>query len=233
MLGTPNAAVIPTTPPERATGDFAAAMQNAQSLLAVGKLVEALRDLSKWYDNPSLSEADQDRLLDLLGQLAGTVIYSRDHWLVAPYVVQQGESLETIASSCQVPWQLLAKINGIDDPRQLAAGEQLKIVRGPFNARLNAHDGWLALFVDGLYAGRFRVQTADDMQAEGTLAVSKVGAENPGGNSNRYIDLGGSLQLRVPDDPAAPAADVVRIGPRDMQDVYDMLTERSQVTVRR
>ena len=89
-------------------------------MLRGNRLVEALSELSKWYDHPALSAGEQTQLVELLGQLAGTVIYSHDAWLGPPYVVQAGDTLESVGQQCQVPWQLLAKINGIENPRQLA-----------------------------------------------------------------------------------------------------------------
>ena len=86
------------------------------------------------------------------------VIYSREHWLAPPYVVTPGDTLETVAQQYQVPWQLLAKINGIDKPNGVIPGEKLKVVRGPFQAQLNRQRDTITLFADGLYAGRFKVQ---------------------------------------------------------------------------
>ena len=45
----------------------------------------------------------------LLGQLAGTVIYSTEHQLEPARVVKPGETLETIAKEYNVPWQLLGE----------------------------------------------------------------------------------------------------------------------------
>ena len=210
-------------------------MRYAQSLLAGGRLVEALRELSKWYDHPALTSTDQNQLVEMLGQLAGTVIYSPDPWLGPPYVVQPGDTLESIADGCQVPWQLLAKINGIQSATQLTPGEQLKVVRGPFHAQLNLQEQWLALFVDGMYAGRFAVQGGRETQKpEGTYPVTKFGADNPANAARRpYVSLGGDLHLCVPDDAGTPDVAAVRINERDMADVFDMLSDRSQVTVRR
>jgi murein DD-endopeptidase MepM/ murein hydrolase activator NlpD len=175
-------------------------------------------------------------LVELLGQLAGTVIYSRKPFLAAPYVVRAGDSLETIAAQYQVPWQLLAKINGIDNPNNLMPGQELKIVRGPFTAQLNASQQWLTLFIDGLYAGRFRVQTSGPLdKPDGTYPVVKFAA-NPtrtGAAAAPYISLGGDLHLRVPSDAVAPGQPTVRIEPQDMSEVFDILSERSQVTIRR
>ncbi len=147
--------------------------------------------------------------------------------------MRAGDSLESIAQQYQVPWQLLAKINGIQNSNGLMPGEKLKIVHGPFQALLNVQQGWLALFVDGLYAGRFRVQTIGPLvKPDGAYPVAKFSTEQAGAGSQApYISLGGDLHLRVPDDALPPGVTAVRISRQDMSDVFDMLSERSQVTI--
>jgi LysM repeat protein len=215
--------------------EFEAAMRSAQTMANEGKLVEALRELSRWYDHPAVAPEEQVALVDMLGQLAGSVIYSQQHLLIPAYQVQAGDTLETIAMQYQVPWQLLAKINGIQSPRALTPGEPLKVIRGPFNAQLNCQQDYLALFVDGLYAGRFPVQGSKTLtKPDGPYAVAKFAADNPTNASRRpYISLGGDLYLFVPDNSTPPATGSLGISQRDMEDVFDMLSERSKVTIRR
>jgi len=214
--------------------EYESSMRSAQTLLANGKLVESLRELSRWYENPAVPPEDQSHLAELLGQLAGTVIYSRQNFLAPPYVVRPGDTLPTIAQQYQVPWQLLAKINGIEDPNRLLPGQELKVVRGPFHAQLDARHEWLALFVDELYAGRFRVQiTGDLIKPNGAYPVVKFASDHPSNSSHApYITVGGDLAIQIPGG-STPAPGTVGIAPRDMGDVFDILSERSQVTIRR
>jgi hypothetical protein len=234
----------PASPPQnlavdlelaRQKHEFESAMRRAQADIGQNKLVEALRELSPWYDHTAVPAEQKMELDDLLSQLAGTVIYSRDHWLQGAHVVQSGETLETIAQRQQVPWQLLGKINGIDNPNSLVAGEQLKVIRGPFHAQLNRTHNQLALFVDGFYAGRFDVQTAGDVaQVDGTFPVTKFAADHPSNSLRQpYISLGGNLFLRLTDGAAPPQPGTMQIGARDLNDVFDILSDRSQVTIRR
>ncbi len=237
--GIPAAVTSPT--PQQSDADalarheFDASMRTADSLARSGKLVEALRELSQWHDHSAVPPEQQAMLANMLSQLAGTVIYSRQHWLASPYVVRPGETLETIAQQCEVPWQLLAKINGIANPNTLMPGEELKILRGPFTAQLNLQRDSLTLFIDGMYAGKFRVQGGRNlMKPEGKYAVAKFNAADPGNATQRpYISLGGDLQLRVPDDAAVQTPGSVVISPGDMNDLFDMLSSRSEVTIRR
>jgi hypothetical protein len=110
----------------------------------------------------------------LLGQLAGTVIYSQEDLLLPPHVVAPGETLQTIATPLGVSWQLLAKINGVDDPSRLVPGEHLKMLRGPFDAVVSVSRRRLSLQVGGNYAGNFPVVIGRHVQDRigASLAVS-------------------------------------------------------------
>ncbi len=116
-MAPPNAA--PSTASAPAAGGFAGTMDAARHELESGQLATALRQLSAWYDDPRLTPVEQQQLSQLLDQVAGTVVYSTQHLLEPPYEVQPNERLEDIAQRYNVPWQLLAKINGIEDPQTL------------------------------------------------------------------------------------------------------------------
>jgi LysM repeat protein len=216
--------------------DYDASKRTVLTYLNHGQLVDALRELSRWYDHPIVPPEDQPHVVELLSQLAGTVIYSRDAWLAPPYEVRAGDTLESIAQQYQVPWQLLAKINSLQDSSSVMPGQKLKVVRGPFQAQLNTQQGWLALFVDGLYAGRYRVEVSGPLtKPNGDYPVAKFAAGQLGASPSGapFISLGGDLHLRVPEDALPPGVSAIRISRQDMNDVFDILSDRSQVTIRR
>src|SRR6185369_4591038 len=136
---------------------FAASWAAAQTVLSRGDLKQAHQLLSKWHGNETLSPSDSEKVESLLGQLAGTVIYSTEHQLEPARIVKPGETLDSISKEYNVPSQLLGKINGIQSPNQLKPGQQLKVVRGPFSAVIDARHNELTLMVDDRYAGKFRI----------------------------------------------------------------------------
>jgi hypothetical protein len=236
-------------------------MQQAQKQLDQGGLVEALESLSQFYGDPTLT-AEQDRqLTDLLGQLAGTVLYSRQHLLEQPHVVQPGEGLREIANAYNVPWQLLAKINGIRDPQNLPPGQRIKVVRGPFHAVVHLDRYELVLTLQGRYAGRFPIGIGrDQQQLEGVYEVKDktidpayygpdqfIDAADPNNPlGERWIGLGkpGSnilqttrLGIHGTNDPANVGSGSGRgsicLGSRDVEDVYDILSIGSRVVIQR
>jgi lipoprotein-anchoring transpeptidase ErfK/SrfK len=234
-------------------GDFARALEAAQRELEAGQMADALRQLSQWYGHPQLAPAEQQTLNQLLDQVAGTVVYSTQNLLEPPYEVQPGEKLEDIGDKYNVPWKLLAKINGIDDPAALRPGERLKVVRGPFQAVVSLEKREMTLMTaDGSYAGRFKIGIgAEHPPQEGTFPVSEkvvnpvyygrdraIGAEdaaNPLGE--RWIGLGKNMGIHGTNNPEGIGRNdlpgYISLSQRDIEDVYDILSLGSRVTIRR
>lgn len=238
------AAVAPAT--------FAASFAQVQQLLAQDRLVDAHRELSAWYNQPQLTPTEQQQLQGLLDQLAGTIIYSRESLLEAPYEVQPGDNLERIAASYQMPWQLLAKINQVSDPNNLPAGQKLKVLRGPFAADVDLTSFRLTLWLDQLYAGSFPIGLGvDNPTPEGAYTVQSkldnptyygaevIDANNPTNPlGEKWISLDGQrlgIHSTIDDNSMGrvDARGCIRLTQRDAGDVYDILSIGSKVTIRR
>jgi hypothetical protein len=154
----PNSAPPPGTASNSGGGAaFATAMGDATAILREGQLAEGLKRLTVLRDAPRLDSEEFKQLYDLMGRLAGTVVYSRQHLLLPAYDIRPGDRLEKIADDYQVPARLLAKINGISDPDHLPAGQQLKVIHGPFMAFVNLSRRDVTLIVQQCYAGRFKL----------------------------------------------------------------------------
>lgn len=244
---------LPVAPPEPPVGirsaspasaAFSAAWADAHGKLSAGRYAEALAGLSVWYDDPSLGLEESQQLEDLLGRLAGTVFYSQQDLLLPPHVVAPGETLMVLASSLGVSWQLLAKINGVDDPTRLVPGEHLKLVRGPFDGVVSLSRRRLSLQLNGSYAGSFPVVIGRDYltRVGSTLPVAAVsrGTPDPGqpaaAATRKSIALAGGFVIEAADDPAA-AADAAPptsliVSVRDLAELIDILGPGSRILVR-
>jgi LysM repeat protein len=231
--------------PAAPAGDFASLVVQVDQELAAGRLAEAHLMLSRRYDDPALTAAERGQIEELLDQLAGTVIYSREHLLEQPYVVLPTDTLQKIADRCNVPAGLLAKINGMDPKTPLQPGQELKIVRGPFNATisLSRHELTLTL-ADKRYAGRFPVGLGPDLaQNEGTFMVtdkadvSAMPSEESQSWGTRWIGLGRDLGIHGTSDPESIGKTTgdgfIRLGNRDVEDLFDILSIGSKVIIRR
>ncbi len=242
-----------TGAPQSTHEEFQLAIQEADRLIRENQLAQAHLALSKWHGNDRLFADDQKQLYEYLDGLAGAVVYSRQHLLEPEYKVKVGDSLETVADEYDVTPALLGKINGIAPNAPLTAGTSLKVIRGPFKAHVSLKRMELALFLsDGRYAGRFNIGVGQEVPpTEGLFAVTNK-LENPdylknetvavpGGDpdnpfGNRLIAVGNSMALHGTNDPQSigprPCKEgCIRLGQRDIDDIYDILTLGSEVQV--
>lgn len=203
-------------------------------------LVGAHAMLSAWYGDPSLTPEQSQMVESLLSQLAGTVVYSTEHLLGPPYKVQPGETLETIAQQHNVPWRLLAKINGVPSSNSIQAGDELKVVRGPFNAVVNATKSELVLMVDGKYAGKFAVKLDGAATTEGQWKVEQktdgqAGAyAAPTGKQLVLKDSSGMATLVIGGSGGSPLErGRVTVAAADLEELHDILSVGSEVIIRR
>ncbi len=260
----PAPAATPGSPDNLVQTKFNEFMNEVQKSLDEGKLVEAHTALSTLYGNPDLPPEQAQQITALLDQLAGTVIYSRKHYLLPAYVTQPGDTLEGVAQKHDIPWQLLALINGLMPPgppdencgvknQPLPAGMELKVVRGPFNAFVNLEKHELTLMVQNLYAGRFSIGLGNDqpkLDGEYTvrdkvlnppyfgpdgITIAPNDPKNPLGGA--WIGLSDRVGIHGASDPKAVGRNdnrgTICVGPRDLQDLYGILSVGSRVTIMR
>jgi hypothetical protein len=230
--GTPSGA-SPAETPSSPSGspDFATTMDGVMATLRDGKLAEGLQQLTRVYDAPQLNLDQSKQLNDLLGRLAGTVVYSRQHLLLPPYEIKPGDRLETIANQYQVPAGLLAKINGIGDPDHLTPGNQLKVIRGPFMALVSLNKREVTLVVQQCYAGRFKLTGVgrDAATLNGNFKVERKDT----GNGGPTISFGGGFTFLDGSNPSAtddPRGLV--LSSSDAGDLFDILSVGSTIVVR-
>lgn len=232
--------------------EFSNFINSVHQSLGKGELLDAYRGLCRFYGHPNLSAAETRQLTELLDQVAGTVVYDpTQHLLEAACTVAPGETLEQIADRYQVPWQMLARINGITNPQAVQPGQQLKVVRGPVEAELRVGDCELTLMLPGrCYAGRFPVgvgpnlpETAELFLVKEKQGPSVYGSYSSGGQASHFIAL---------DAPGGPAGDAtvgihaashpgdvgrvtdrgsISVADRDIKDLCDILSVGSTVRI--
>ncbi|MEC7500751.1 MAG: LysM peptidoglycan-binding domain-containing protein [Planctomycetota bacterium] len=230
---------------------FTTAMKSAKMQLEQGQLATALLTLSIWYEDPRLNPAQQSELTQLLDQVSGSVIYSRKHLIEPAYTVQQGETLQQIAQAHRVPIGLLVKINGIQNPQNLTPGQKIKVVRGPFNATVNGSKNELTLWLGGRYAGRFPLVMGPEFQSiVGPFVVHQKTRMHPERGNQPWIRLTpgfGTTDSPPPSDPQIGIAGMQQpetvaqgstpgqmgVSVQDADDLYDILSQGSKVTIQR
>lgn len=244
-------AAAPSIPASKPGRSYENAKQLAIQQAEKGLLKDALATLSMFYNAQELTTAQRTDMIDLLDALAREVIYSRRHLMELQYVIAPGETLEQIAKRYNVPQEVLARINGIDEGSEPDPGVQLKVIQGPFRAEVNLANHEITLFLGELYAGRYPASFGNEPQPQpgiyevadkqrtrnyysaNGMQISADDPKNPYGGF--WIDLGqdvcihGSPEL----DSGASNLGCIGLSPLDASDVFGMLGRGSEVTIRR
>ncbi|MFA7486161.1 MAG: L,D-transpeptidase family protein, partial [Phycisphaerae bacterium] len=91
-----------------------------------------------------------------------------DVWLFSPtvypkdtlceiYQVKSGDLLKEIGRVNNVPWEIIQELNKISRPEALQVGQTLKIVKGPFHARVFRSKFIMDLYLQDTYVKSFAV----------------------------------------------------------------------------
>lgn len=230
---------------------YAVARDQALKLANEGKLREALAMMSPYFNHIELTHQEHLDLVDLLDALAGEVIYSRRHLLENKFIVSPGDTLESIANKYRISPEVLANINHMGDSRVVLAGTELKVLTGPFRAEVGLNKGELTLFLGDLYAGRFSFSVGKEpAPTEGSFSIverrrdrsyvspdSKFIAANDARNpyGGYWMHLGNNICIHGSPEVASPDtnAGCISLAPLDAKEVYTLLTQGSEVIIKR
>ncbi len=96
-----------------------------------------------------------------LAQMADDMIFGperdpRDP-LVASHVIQPGDTLGKIAKEYHVTDNLLAAINGIKDKNRIRAGQNVKVIQGPFHVKIFKNRHVMHVFLQETFVRQFTV----------------------------------------------------------------------------
>ena len=185
---TPAPTVTPARPAGPGDPEVARLASAGRQLIAQNQLVKG-RDLL----NQALRRArgaDAANLREELQTLNERMIFSReviaDDPYVETYVIQPGDALAKIAPRYNVPWEFIARINGNLDPNRIRVGARLKVVKGPFHARVYKNEFRMDMYLgdpdsNGLFVRSFRVGLGkDDATPVGGFVVKRHSKlENP------------------------------------------------------
>jgi len=108
--------------------------QNSQQLAFVKGQLSELAD--KWLFSRTISPQDK---------------------LCESYKVEPGDQLRTIGRQFKVPYEILLEINNISRPEALKAGEAIKIIKGPFHARIYRSTFTMDLYLQNTFVRSFPV----------------------------------------------------------------------------
>jgi hypothetical protein len=108
----------------------------------------------------SMSVRQQAFVKRKLSELADIWLFSRTLYpqdsLCSSYRVKRGEILSTIGKQFKVPWELLSDINKVR-PEVLGAGKTIKVIEGPFHARVYLSTFTMDLYLQNTFVRSFPV----------------------------------------------------------------------------
>jgi hypothetical protein len=231
-------------PPEAASK-----IEAIDELLRTDQQLTAHRELSTLY---WVRPDWRPYLRDRIEQTAQSIYFSDLRHYMEPYVIQPGDRLQSIAKQHKVPWEYLVRLNHID-PRRIRPGQKLKVIKGPFSARLDLSEFELTIHAHGYFVRRFPIGIGrDDKTPIGRFKVlSKLPNPTyfgPDGNvvdandpqnplGERWIDIGDSFGIHGTIDPRsigrAESRGCIRLLNSDVEIVYDLLGVGSEVVIRK
>ena len=222
----------------------------AEEKLAAGDTLSAHRDLSKLYWN---HKEFRPRLQEVIDSTAKAIFFLPKPHYVDPYVIQEGDRLQTIAKKYQLSWEYLAKLNRTD-PRRVQVGQKLKVMKGPFGAVVDLSDFALTIHLQGYYVKRYDVGIGKENSSPiGKFAVlgklenpqytdSRTGKVTEGDDPSnplgeRWIDLGDGYGIHGTIEPdsigKAESRGCIRLRDEDIVEVYNFLVKGSEVVIRK
>ena len=137
----PNLPDIATVPDVEPNPEAAELIVEATALLSEtpSRIIEArekLNDALRMPMNIQQRVFVKGRLSELANKWLLSKIIFPDDELCGSYLVKSGDELRIIAKRYKVPWEILQEINKISRPETLQAGGQIKVINGPFHAKV-------------------------------------------------------------------------------------------------
>ncbi len=136
------------------------------------KIVEARDKLNQALRLP-MSTQQRSSVKDQLSELSNQWLFSRtvlpDDPLCESYQVRSGDLLTAIGDKYKVPYEILMTINRINRPESLQAGLPIKVIKGPFHAKVYRSTFTMDVYLQNTFVRSYRV------------GLGKPGMETPTG----------------------------------------------------
>ena len=137
-----------------------------------GEVIEARDKLNKAL-RMSVSNQQKNLIKEQMSKLSDQWLFSRTIFpgdeLCESYKVQSLEILDIIGKRNKVPYEILMEINKISNPKSLQAGQNLKVVHGPFHAKVYRSTFTMDIYLQNTYVKTYPV------------GLGKTGSETPTG----------------------------------------------------
>jgi LysM repeat protein len=231
------------------TADIEQRIAKIDRLLGENDYLTAHSELSKIYwRQPEY----RPLIMERIEETARSIYASPQPHFVKPYIVQHGDQLRKIAERYKVPWKYLASLNRVDE-RKIREGQKLKVNKGPFSALVDLSDFELTIHAHGFFVHRYPVGIGKkDSSPQGRFTVQQklvnptyygpdglvIDGDDPSNPlGEHWIDLGDSYGIHGTIDPEsvgqARSRGCIRMQNEDIAEVFSLLSEGSEIVIRR
>ena len=238
-----------TSQPAVLTAEIAARLRRIEEFMAADQILEAHQEMSEIYwKHPEHRHVIQERI----DETAAIIFTTPERQFAEPHFVDYGETLGSIAKKYEVPWQYLARLNRVN-PDDLQAGQQLKVVRGPFGAvvdlqafclTVHAHGWYVKCYPIGIGAdhgtpiGDFKIEDKLENPAWYNPDGGVVDADDPENPLGKFwLGLGNHIGIHGTIDPdsigQAVSRGCIHLDDQNIEEVFALLTVGSKVLIRR
>lgn len=229
-----------TNPAALSSVEILTIIEDVDQLLQAGEDIRAHRLLSETYWK---ARGVRPQLMSRLNLLAHRIYFSADVHYLAPYEVRFGDRLENLAAQNRVSVEYLARLNHLESST-LKVGQSLKVLQGPFSAVIDPDEFVMTIHSQGYFVIAVPIGFGGDQPIPvGTFRVTKS-ASAPDGRAAASIrgltieNLNGSVQgyrLQPTTEQnllgAVAGRGGLRMGSREFELVYDLLTENSELII--
>jgi LysM repeat protein len=153
---------VPSKPSSASDPQVAQLIEEAVTALNAAP-VRIIRARAVLNEALPLPMTDQQRqfIKDQLSALADQWLFNKSVFPADPlcdsYRVEPGDLLSAIGKQYKVPYEILMQINNISRPEALRAGETIKIIKGPFHAKVYRSTFTMDLYLQNTFVCSYRV----------------------------------------------------------------------------
>ncbi|MBN2588773.1 MAG: L,D-transpeptidase family protein [Sedimentisphaerales bacterium] len=116
------------------------------------------------------------------------------------YKVRSGDRLQVIGEKNKVPYEILMTINNISDARKINVGQNLKVLKGPFHAKVNRSSFTIDIYLQNTYVRTFKV----GLGLPGSETPTGLWKVKPGGKLIEPVWTDSQGKTHYPSDPDYP-----------------------------
>lgn len=174
---------VPSLPAATADPQAAELIASATEALNTkpSRIIEARDMLNEALPLP-MNHQQRQYVKSQLSALADKWLFSRSVFpqdeLCQDYKVRSGDRLSEIGKRLKVPYEILMQINNIKRPEAMQAGAMIKVLKGPFNARVYRSTFTMDLYLQNTFVRSFRVGLGKpDMETPTGEWIVKVGGK--------------------------------------------------------